>query len=284
MEEWSARVRDAVETHGWDGEWYRRAFFDDGTPIGSRDSPEARIDSIAQSWAVISGAGDPERARVALDSAWRLLVRPEDEIALLLTPPFTGEGANPGYIAAYPPGVRENGGQYTHAAAWLIRALARSGQGDRVGELLNLILPTRHAAGRGTQRYRVEPYVIAADVYGMDPHVGRGGWTWYTGSAGWVWRVVIEDVLGIRRRGDQLVIDPCLPPRWLGFEADLRLGEAEVHIRVQNPEGVSRGVASCTVNGEDADPSAISLSAAGPGVPIRVEATLGVSVSGGARV
>ncbi len=273
LEGWSQTVLDAIERHGWDGEWYRRAFFDDGTPLGSRDSTEARIDSIAQSWSVISGAADPDRAAVALDSAWRELVRTEDGIALLLTPPFTGIGPDPGYIAAYPPGVRENGGQYTHAATWLVRALARSGDGDRAGELLHLLLPNRRPPGSDEAlRYRVEPYVVAADVYGTEPYVGRGGWSWYTGAAGWLWRVALEDVLGVSRQGSELRVNPCIPRGWDGFEVEIQVGELRVELRVRNPEGVSRGVASCRVDGVETDPSAIPL--AGAGI-LRVEVTLG---------
>jgi cyclic beta-1,2-glucan synthetase len=260
LERWSREVREAIESHGWDGAWYRRAFFDDGSPLGSREAREARIDSIAQSWGIISGAADPDRARIAMDSAWRELVREEDGVILLLTPPFTGDGPDPGYIAAYPPGVRENGGQYTHAAAWLLRGFARIGDGDRAGSLLRTLLPTRHASGEGTHRYRVEPYVIAADVYGADPHVGRGGWTWYTGSAGWIWRVALEDILGVKREGDHLRILPCIPSTWDGFQVELTLPEGiQLSIRVRNPHGVTTGIAECRLDGIDVDPSAIPL-------------------------
>ena len=287
LQELSERVLSAIENHGWDGQWYRRAFFDDGTPLGSRDSPEARIDSLAQSWAVISQAADPERAALALDSAWRELVKEDDGIVLLLSPPFTGAGPDPGYIASYPPGVRENGGQYTHAAAWLLRAVARSGQGDRVGRLLDLLLPPRHTATpEGLQRYRVEPYVIAADVYGAEPHVGRGGWTWYTGSAGWLWRVVLEDVLGVRREGTTLRISPCIPPDWDGFEVSILVDGTPVEIRVENPDKAGNGVRRCAVEGREVDSERIPLSLDGngrpsPGAgmdgsePIRIEVVLG---------
>ncbi len=273
LEGWSQTVLDGIERHGWDGDWYRRAFFDDGTPLGSRDSSEARIDSIAQSWSVISGAADPDRARVALDSAWRELVRTEDGIALLLTPPFTGAGPDPGYIAAYPPGVRENGGQYTHAATWLVRALARNGEGDRAGELLHLLLPNRRPPGSDEAlRYRVEPYVVAADVYGTEPYVGRGGWSWYTGAAGWLWRVALEDVLGVSRAGSVLRVDPCIPQDWDEFEVGIQIGALRVELRVRNPGRVTGGVASCLVDGVEADPMAISLAGTGT---LRVEVTLG---------
>ena len=285
LEGWSRRVVEAIESHAWDGEWYRRAFFDDGTPLGSRDSAEARIDSLAQSWATISGAADPGRARIALESAWKELVRLDEGIVLLLTPPFTGAGPDPGYIASYPPGVRENGGQYTHAAAWLLRAVARSGEGERVGQLLELLLPVHHAVElEDTLRYRVEPYVVAADVYGAEPHVGRGGWTWYTGSAGWIWRVILEDVLGMRREGAFLRLKPCIPPHWDGFELAIQLGNVRVEIRVVNPDGVTEGLRSCSVEGREVDPARIPLpendlgpeDRSGDGEQvIRIEAVLG---------
>ncbi len=286
LEDWSATVREAIETHGWDGEWYRRAFFDSGEPLGARDSPEARIDSIAQSWSVISGAADPVRARVAMDSAWRELVRTREGMALLLTPPFTGRGPDPGYIAAYPPGVRENGGQYTHASAWLIRALARIGDGERAGALLRAILPVRHAEGEeGTARYRSEPYVMAADIYGAEPHVGRGGWSWYTGSAGWVWRVALQDVLGVRREGPVLSIEPCIPSGWEGYRVEIEVDDVRAHIEVRNPDGVARGVRSCLADGLAVDSRRIPIPRADAGAGasaggktgrvVRIEVTMG---------
>jgi cyclic beta-1,2-glucan synthetase len=236
---------------------------------------------------VISGAADRGRAVMALDSAWRELVREGDGVVLLLTPPFSGAGPDPGYIAAYPPGVRENGGQYTHAAAWLVRALANVGDGERAGALLRLLLPTRHAEGvEGTRRYRVEPYVIAADVYGAEPHVGRGGWTWYTGSAGWIWRVALEDVLGIRREGRTLSVDPCIPVGWGEFEVEIQIEGVMVAVRVRNPDGVSRGVRSCIVGGRGVDHLKIPLPTLGESgaatgdaeSPFLVEVTLGANV------
>lgn len=259
--EHEARARElaeALEREGWDGGWYRRAFFDDGTPLGSTSSVEVQIDSIAQSWAVLSGVGDPDRGDQALDSAWEHLVRLEDGLALLLSPPFDGHGPHPGYIAAYPPGVRENGGQYTHAAAWLVGALARAGQGARAGSLLRAILPTRHGEDHG-HRYRVEPYVVAADIYGVPPHTGRGGWTWYTGSAGWIFRVVFEEILGVQRRGHTLTLNPCIPPSWPGFELEWQVGGCTIQLRVTNPQGVERGIRRCLRNGEVCPPEEIPI-------------------------
>jgi cyclic beta-1,2-glucan synthetase len=279
---WMERLRSAVEAHGWDGGWYRRAFFDDGSPLGSRLSAEGRIDAIAQSWAVLSGAATPDRARLAMDAAWEQLVRPEAGVALLLDPPFEGRGPNPGYIAAYPPGVRENGGQYTHAAAWLLRALARMGRGERVGDLLRLLLPTRHGGTpEGRARYRVEPYVLAADVYGAEPHTGRGGWTWYTGSAGWLWRVTLEDILGVARRGRHLRIRPCIPPEWDGYEVQLQVGRQTVEFQVRNPDGVATGIRSCLLDGEEVDPERIPIDP-DAATTLRVRVEMGGRPGGGA--
>ncbi|MBN2886873.1 MAG: cyclic beta 1-2 glucan synthetase, partial [Chromatiaceae bacterium] len=191
------RLRLSLEQHGWDGDWYRRAYFDDGTPLGSASSPECRIDSIAQSWSVLSGAADPARAHQAMAALDTHLVRRADGLIQLLDPPFDQSALEPGYIKGYVPGVRENGGQYTHAAIWATMAFARLGDRTRAWELFDLINPINHGRSPdGIATYKVEPYVVAADVYGVAPHVGRGGWTWYTGSAGWMYRLILEDLLG----------------------------------------------------------------------------------------
>ncbi len=234
----AAKLREALERTAWDGEWYRRATFDDGTWLGSKNSDECRIDSIAQSWAVLSGAADPDRARQAMASLERHLVRPEDGIALLFTPPFDHTPNDPGYIKGYPPGLRENGGQYSHAAMWAILAWAQLGEGRKAADLLTLVNPINH--GRTPEevaRYKVEPYVVAADVYSVAPHVGRGGWTWYTGSGAWMYRAGLEGILGIVRRGDFFTVTPCLPPDWPGFECTLRSGETRYAIHVVNAAG-----------------------------------------------
>jgi cyclic beta-1,2-glucan synthetase len=245
----AAALAGAVEA-AWDGEWYRRAYFDDGTPLGSRENTECQIDAIAQSWSVISGAGDAARARQAMASVNERLVREEDGVALLLTPPFDTMEPSPGYIRGYLPGVRENGGQYTHAALWNVLAFARLGDGDRAFELFSLLNPVNH--GRtpdDVSRYRAEPYVVAADVYSLPPHTGRGGWTWYTGSAGWMYRVAVEAMLGINLRGGALHIDPCLPATWRGYEAVFAPPGAHYRIQVENPDGVCRGVVRVEVDG-----------------------------------
>jgi len=213
------RIRKALEAHAWDGAWYRRAYYDDGTPLGSAQNAECQIDSIAQSWSVLSGAGQPERQAQAMQSVYERLVRPADQLVLLFTPPFDTTLHDPGYVKGYPPGVRENGGQYTHAAIWAAWAYAKLGDGDRAYELFHLLNPVSHSdSAEKMERYRVEPYVVVADIYGVPPYVGRGGWTWYTGSAGWLYRLGIEGILGFEKLGDQLRITPHLPTDWPGFE------------------------------------------------------------------
>jgi cellobiose phosphorylase len=220
------RLRAAVDEHAWDGGWYRRAYFDDGTPLGSATNPECRIDSIAQSWSVISGAGEPARSRQAMDAMDEHLVRRDDRLVQLLDPPFDQSALDPGYIRGYVPGVRENGGQYTHAAIWASMAFAALGDRRRAWELLTIINPVNHALSReATETYKVEPYVVAADVYASSSHVGRGGWTWYTGSAGWMYRLILESLLGLRREADRLTFVPCLPAHWPSFKVRYRYGD-----------------------------------------------------------
>jgi cyclic beta-1,2-glucan synthetase len=250
----------ALEKHAWDGHWYRRAYFDDGTPLGSATNDECKIDSIAQSWAVISRGGDPERAHQAMASVEEHLVRDADGLILLFTPPFDRGRLEPGYIKGYVPGIRENGGQYTHAATWVVLATALLGKGERAAELFNLLNPIRHAASpEGVERYKVEPYVVCADVYGAPPHTGRGGWTWYTGSASWLYRVGLEAILGFRLRGTRLEINPCIPPGWSGYEATYRHRSATYHIVIDNSAGSGRGVRSLSVDGGPTSDRVIEL-------------------------
>ncbi len=240
----------SLEAGAWDGEWYTRAFFDDGTPLGSARNAECQIDSIAQSWAVLSSAGDPDRARQAMHSVARRLVRQEDRLLLLFTPPFDRTPRDPGYIKGYLPGIRENGGQYTHAAIWSVIAFARLGEGDKSFELFTLLSPIHHASRRASaHRYKVEPYAVAADVYAAPAHVGRGGWTWYTGAAGWLYRAGLESILGFRKRGSALAIDPCIPREWKHFEIFYRHGDTRYRIAVDNPDAVCRGIASISLDG-----------------------------------
>jgi cyclic beta-1,2-glucan synthetase len=238
----AGQLSQALEANAWDGDWYLRAFYDDGSKLGSHESIECQIDSIAQSWAVLSGAADPARAAQAMESVNRLLVKQAEQMILLFTPPFDKSERDPGYIKGYLPGVRENGGQYTHAAIWTAWAFAKLGQGERAVELFHLLNPINHAdTPEKVERYKVEPYVIAADIYSVDPHIGRGGWTWYTGSSGWMYRLGIEAILGIRRVGNSLNISPCIPHNWPGFKVDYRFGKTHYKIGVENLKGNNRG-------------------------------------------
>ena len=246
----AASLRTALDREGWDGDWYRRAFFDDGTPLGSATNDECRIDSIAQSWGVISGAGDPERGRRAMAAVDEHLIRRGDGLVLLFTPPFDRTKLQPGYVKGYVPGVRENGGQYTHAAVWAMIAFAALGDGDKAGELFAILNPINHASTRsGLYRYKVEPYVMAGDVYSERPHAGRGGWTWYTGAAGWMYRAGVEWILGFRLRGAVLHVDPCIPRAWPRYEILFRYHSARYRLSVENPRGVMRGVAHISLDG-----------------------------------
>ncbi len=229
------RMSATIEETSWDGEWYRRGYFDDGTPLGSRQNEEARIDSLPQSWSVISGAGDPDRAIQAMRSVEEHLIRRKEKLVLLFTPPFDHSKPHPGYIMGYPPGVRENGGQYTHAALWVAMAFARMGEGRRAVEVLQMLNPIEHAhTPEDCAVYRTEPYAVAADVYSLESQPGRGGWTWYTGSAGWMYRVWLEEVLGFKLRGNRLSIEPAIPEDWPGYVITFRYGRTEYRIEVQN--------------------------------------------------
>jgi cyclic beta-1,2-glucan synthetase len=253
-------LRAAVEASAWDGRWYRRAFFDDGTPLGSATNDECRIDSLAQSWAVISGVADADRSRQALAAAEERLVRRDDGLVLLLSPPFDRSALEPGYIKGYVPGIRENGGQYTHAAAWLVQAVALEGRGGDALALFNLINPIRHGdSPAAVAHYKVEPYVVAGDVYGRPPHTGRGGWTWYTGSAAWLYRVGLETLLGFHREGERLVLDPRIPSTWPRFVLTYRHRSATYRITVENPGHVEHGIRSVTLDGQALDGAAIPL-------------------------
>jgi cyclic beta-1,2-glucan synthetase len=238
------KLKKALEAHAWDGDWYRRAYFDDETPLGSVQNEECRIDSIVQSWGVISGAADTQRAARAMAAVEEYLIRRGDGLVILFTPPFDKSALDPGYIKGYVPGVRENGGQYTHAAIWTLIAYAMLGDGDRAGELFALLNPISHASTRaGLHKYKVEPYVAAGDVYAVWPHTGRGGWTWYTGSAGWMYRAALESILGFKVSGNSLRIEPCIPRGWREFEINYKRGTTLYHIKVENPLSVSRGIA-----------------------------------------
>jgi cyclic beta-1,2-glucan synthetase len=265
----------SIENCAWDGDWYLRGFFDDGIPLGSREDIECQISSIAQAWAILSGAAKEmtvkggskegeirtrERAERAMEAIAERLVRLDEELVLLFDPPFDKMPRDPGYIKGYPPGIRENGGQYTHAAAWVIWAFTELGQGDRAEVLFRMLNPIyRGNTPEKIKRYRVEPYVVAADVYSVPPHEGRGGWTWYTGSAGWMYRLGLEAMLGLRRLGDVLRIDPCIPSTWSSYEMKYKSGGSTYHILVNNPEGVNCGVVEITMDGKSLAGSDIPL-------------------------
>jgi cellobiose phosphorylase len=253
-ERWRERATQlaaTVEAQAWDGGWYRRAYFDDGTPLGSQLSRVAQIDSLSQSWGVICGAADPQRAAMAMQAVEERLVRKADQVVLLLTPPFDNSPPDPGYIQGYPPGVRENGGQYTHGSLWVPLAFARQGKGDQAVALLRMMNPIEHAREpEAVQRYKVEPYVVVADVYELKGSIGRGGWTWYTGAAGWMYRVWLEEICGFRLRGDTLTLDPCIAADWDGFTLRYRYHSTHYEIRIENPDHICRGITVVELDGQ----------------------------------
>lgn len=252
FEDKAKTLRCAIEENCWDGNWYRRAYYDDGTPLGSSENKECMIDSIAQSWAVLSGAVDRNRCYMAMESVKKYLIKEDEGIVLLFTPPFDKSDKNPGYIKSYVPGVRENGGQYTHAASWVICAFAVLGMGDMSSKIFNMINPINHTRTlKECSIYKTEPYALAADVYAVSPHIGRGGWSWYTGAAGWLYRAGLEYILGFKKRYGKLYIDPCIPSYWEGFQMVYKHHYTEYHINVKNPKGICSGVKSITVDGNN---------------------------------
>lgn len=254
----AVQLRRNIEENGWDGEWYLRAYFDDGSSLGSASNPECRIDSIAQSWSVLSGAGDAERSHMAMEAVYSFLVRRDNSLIQLLDPPFDKSDLNPGYIKGYVPGVRENGGQYTHAGIWAAMAFSALGDSSRAWELLGMINPVNHARSpEEIRKYKVEPYVVAADVYAVPPHIGRGGWTWYTGSAGWMYTLILESLLGLKRNGDKLRFAPCLPEDWKSFKVHYRYRETIYHITVLQPSDNS--LASVIIDGVEQPDNTIPL-------------------------
>ena len=256
----SEALSSAVEASAWDGHWYRRAYFDDGTPLGSATNDECQIDSLAQSWAVISGVADPDRARLAVASAEERLVDRDQRLILLLEPPFDHSELEPGYIKGYVPGIRENGGQYTHGATWLVQAVALEGRGGDAYGLFDLLNPIHHSdSPAAVALYKVEPYVLAGDVYGRPPHTGRGGWTWYTGSAAWLYRVGLETLLGFQLEGNRLVLDPRIPRAWEQFTITYRHHSATYRITVTNPDGAECGIRTVTLDGIVLEGAAVPL-------------------------
>jgi cyclic beta-1,2-glucan synthetase len=255
----AAQMRRNIEQHGWDGGWYLRAYFDDGSPLGSASNPECRIDSIPQSWSVLSGAGNAERARMAMEAADQRLIHRDQALIQVLDPPFDKSDLNPGYIKGYVPGVRENGGQYTHGAIWMAMAFAQLGDSRRAWELMAMINPVNHAQSpEATAKYKVEPYAVAADIYAVSPHIGRGGWTWYTGSAGWMYRLITESLLGLTLTADRLSCAPLLPAHWEGFTVHYRYRETVYHIAIRRGQ-VGDGTAMATVDGVPQQDTTITL-------------------------
>jgi cyclic beta-1,2-glucan synthetase len=269
-------LRDALEREGWDGDWYRRGYFDDGTPLGSASSNECRIDSIAQSWGVISGAADQVRAAHAMAAVDDNLILRNEGLALLFTPPFDKTTLEPGYIKGYPPGIRENGGQYTHAAIWSVQALAKLGDGDKAAELLSLLNPINHArTWAAAQRYKVEPYVVCADIYSVSPHVGRGGWTWYTGSAGWMYRAGLESILGFTVAGATLRLDPCVPRTWQDFKIVFRYRTSRYELSVENHAGVCGGITRLDLDDQALPHGSTQITLVNDGATHHIRMTLG---------
>jgi cyclic beta-1,2-glucan synthetase len=255
-----ARRLAGMLEQSWDGEWYRRGYYDDGTPLGSSQNDECKIDAVAQSWAVLSGAVPVRFADRAMDAVRTHLIRRGPQVLLLLTPPFDQSAQDPGYVKGYPPGVRENGGQYTHSALWVVMAMARLGAGDEALELFHMLNPVNHTrTAADVQRYAAEPYVVAGDVYADAAHSGRGGWTWYTGSAGWMYRAGLESVLGLRRHGSTFEVDPCIPSSWPEYSLVWRYRGTRYEIRVSNPQRRCRGVATAKLDDTVVDPQRIPL-------------------------
>jgi cellobiose phosphorylase len=270
-DEHAERLRGNIEASAWDGAWYRRAYFDDGTPLGSAEGGECRIDSISQSWAALSGAGDPVRVRRAMASVDELLVVPEARLIKLLAPPFDTSPLEPGYIKAYGPGVRENGGQYTHAAIWTAMARGVMGDPDRAWGLFSMLNPIHHAGDRAaTAVYKVEPYVMAGDIHAGPLHRGRGGWTWYTGAAGWMYRLIVETLLGIDLQVDTLRFTPLMPEHWDAFKVHYRFRDSVHHITFKRARGAT-GVRRVRLDGADQHEGRLRLASDGREHDVEVE-------------
>lgn len=260
----SGELIESIEREAWDGSWYRRAYFDDGTPLGSVNNSECMIDSISQSWSVISGAARPKRAREAMAAVLKHLVDTGEGIVKLLAPPFDDGELKPGYIKGYVPGVRENGGQYTHAATWVVLAFTKLGMGDKACEIFHMLNPINHTrTDFEYSRYKTEPYVMAADVYAVSPHAGRGGWTWYTGAAGWLYKVGLENIAGFVKKGERLYINPCIPSTWKKYEIVYKYRDSTFFIEVSNPDGVSCGVSHIIADGSICNTGYIDLTIPG---------------------
>jgi len=271
----AARLATALQL-AWDGEWYRRGYYDDGSPLGSAQNDECKIDSIAQTWAVLSRAVPRRFAEQAMDAVRTHLLRRASGILTLLTPPFDQTVQDPGYIKGYPPGIRENGGQYTHAAVWTVMALAELGSGDEAAELFHMLNPlNRSRSAADVDRYKGEPFVVAGDVCAHPDHVGRSGWTWYTGSAGWMYRAGLESILGLRRHGSTFEMSPCIPSSWPSFSVEWLFGKTRYDIVVTNPEGLCQGILEARLDGIVVEARAIPL--VDDGIVHAVRVTMGGS-------
>ncbi|AOY75885.1 GH36-type glycosyl hydrolase domain-containing protein [Clostridium formicaceticum] len=258
--DFAKQIAEAIEKNAWDGAWYIRAFYDDGSPLGSSQNSECKIDSLAQSWSIISEGGREDRSKRAMEAVEQYLIKRNEGLILLFTPPFDKSEQNPGYIKGYVPGVRENGGQYTHAATWVIKAFAMAGEGDKAWELFNLINPINHTRTHlECATYKLEPYVMAADVYAVSPHTGRGGWSWYTGVSGWMYKVGVESILGLKKNEDKLFIDPCIPKDWQQYEMRYRYKSTYYHIIVKNPNAANHQVKKMQLDGTEVQEGYISL-------------------------
>ena len=270
-------LRVALEKDGWDGDWYKRAYYDSGEPLGSKENSECKIDSLAQSWSVISGAAEKDRATRAMASVKEFLIKPKDDLVLLFTPPFDKTVLDPGYIKGYLPGVRENGGQYTHAAIWCIFAYAGLNDGRNATELFSMLNPINHSLNfKDAQKYKVEPYVIAADIYSEAPYNGRGGWTWYTGASGWLYRAGMESILGFNLKGNKLEINPHINPEWTNYKIQYRHRSSLYEIEVKNPNKVSFGPIKIKVDGVLVASEPMALNLVDDGAKHFVEVELGV--------
>lgn len=267
------KLKRALNTNGWDGRWFKRAFMDDGGVLGSLQNEECRIDSISQSWSVISNAGDNDKKYISMESLENHLVDKENGIIKLLDPPFEKGNLNPGYIKAYVPGTRENGGQYTHGSIWAIIAESLLGFGNKAGEYYRMINPIEHSRTKeAARKYKVEPYVVSADIYGQKNLAGRGGWTWYTGSASWMYEAGIKYLLGLRIENQKLKLEPCIPSHWKEYSIRYQYGASIYHIHVSNPEGKEKGVTKFKVNEQEVPEKEIALNASG-GI-YRIEVTM----------
>ena len=249
---WRREMTDAINEHAWDGKWYKRAFMDDGTPLGSAMSFECKIDCLSQSWAVISGVADHIKGNIALDSIFCELYDKEHDMLKLMAPPFDTWRIEPGYIKGYIPGVRENGAQYTHAALWVVWALALEGRGNDACRLMHDLIPINHSMSKSlADKYKTEPYILAADIYSAPGLEGRGGWSWYTGSAAWMYKIALENLLGLKKEGERLYINPCISSEWKKFEVKYKFINTHYDIVVKNPDGRQSGAKSIVVDGKE---------------------------------